>query len=430
MTRQIPSAAQGSRRRPAWYYYFLFLAVLLVGAAVFAYPKIRFERKFGAARKELEARHLLSAQDKIDSGLQRWPDDVSFHFLAARCARLRGNYVEAEKHLKRCQDDDELKGEVFLERALIRAARGDLGVEPELQKLVADRNPEWGWILEAIAEGHLKQYRMVEAVNCADQWLQDQPDFPPALRLKAECVNLRAGADEAIPLYQRALERDPDYEEARYQLAQLLLEGRMKNIPAALSHCEVLYRRRPQHLDYQVAYAIALVEAGRAEEARPVVEQILSQEPQLPLGLLLRGRVALMTDHPDQALPWLQKALDRDRSRPQTYFDLAECLRRLGREAEATKMAQRGSEAEKESRRLSEITSRLIPESPHNADLYCEAGEIQLGFQNQDQALAWFARALQEDPKHLRAHRILAEYFEKAGNIPLANFHRQFVLKK
>jgi tetratricopeptide (TPR) repeat protein len=430
VSRQLSSPEVSTVRKPPWRYYFIFLAILLVVASVFAYPKIRFERKLDAARKELEARHLLSAQDKIDSGLRRWPDDLQFHFLAARCARLRGNSVEAEKQLKLCQDDDDLKGEVYLERALIRAARGDLDVERELQKLVEEKNPEWGWILEAIAEGHHKQYRLVEAVNCADQWLQEQPDFPPALRLKAECVNLRAGADEAVPLYQRALERDPEFEEARYQLAQLLLDGRTKNIPAALAHFEILYRRRPQHLDYQVGYAIALVEAGRAEEAQPVVEQIVAQQPRLAVGLLLRGRVALMLDHPDQALPWLQQALELDASRPQAYFDLAQCLRRLGQESEAVKLAQRGTEAEKDSRRMFELTSRLIPESPHNADLYFEAGQIQLRFQHQDQALVWFTRALQEDPQHLPTHRVLAEYFEKAGNLPLARFHRQFVLKK
>src|SRR5262249_52685412 len=156
---------------PPWRYYFLFLAVLLIGASIYAYPKIRYERRLESARKELNARHLQTAQDRIDSALGRWPDDPQFHFLAARCARLRGNYSEAEKQLKLCQDDEELKGEVYLERALIAAARGDLGVEPELQKLVAERNPEWGWILEAIGAGHQKQYRLVEAVNCADQWL-------------------------------------------------------------------------------------------------------------------------------------------------------------------------------------------------------------------------------------------------------------------
>jgi tetratricopeptide (TPR) repeat protein len=403
---------------------------LVVGASIFGYPRIRYERSLDSTRKELEARHLLNAQDKIDHGLRRWPDDLPFHFLAARCSRLRGNHAEAEKHLKLCEDDDELKGEVVLERALIRATRGDMGAEPELQKLVAEQNPEWGWILEAIAEGHEKQYRLVEAVNCAEQWLQTQPDFPPALRLKAEAVNLRAGPDEAIPLYLRALEKDRDFEEARYQLAQLLLDGRAKNVPAALSHFEILYRRRPQNADYQVGYAIALVESGRADDARPIVEAILAQQPNLAVALLLRGRVAWMQDQPAEALPWLQKALERDQARAQTYFDLAQCLRRLGQEPEATEMAKRGTEAEKDARRLFELTSRLIPESPRNADLYFEAGQIQLRYQHQDQALNWFSRALQEDPKHLPTHRVLAEYFEKTGNLPLANFHRQFVMKK
>jgi tetratricopeptide (TPR) repeat protein len=430
VARQPLSPEESPVRKPHWRYYFLFLAVLVIGASIYAYPKIRFERRFDSARKELNARHLLSAQDKIDSGLRRWPDDLQFHFLAARCARLRGNYAEAEKQLKLCQDDEELKGEVFLERALIGAARGDSGMEPELRKLVAEQNPEWGWILEAIATGHEKQYRLVEAVNCAEQWLHDQPDFPPALRLKAECVNLRAGPEEALPLYQRAVEVDPDYEEARYPLAQLLLESRMKNIRAALPQFEILYRRRPNYLDYQVGYAVALVESGRADDARPVVDAILAQQPKHALGLLLRGRVALLLDQPEEALPWLQQALEQDQARAQTYFDLAQCLRRLGRENEATEMARRGTEAEKDMRRLVEITSRLVPESPHHADLYFEAGQIQLRYRHQDEALNWFSRALQEDPKHLPTHRVLADYFEKAGNLPLANFHRQFVLKK
>jgi tetratricopeptide (TPR) repeat protein len=419
------------RRKPPWRYYFIFLFVLIVGASIFAYPKIRFERKLESARKELAARHLLNAQDKIDDGLRRWPDDLQFHFLAGRCARLRGDFNEAEKHLKRCQDDEELKADVMLEQALIQAARGDLaGVESKLQGLVREQNPEWSWILEAIAEGHRKQLYVVESLNCADQWLREQPNFPPALRLKAECVNLRAGALEAVPIYQRALELDPEFEEARYQLAQLQLDGPAKDMPAALRHFEILYRHRLGHLDYQLGYAVALVETGRMQEAQPLVDEILADQPKLALALLLRGRIALALGHAREAMPFLRQALERDPARFQTHFALAECLRQQGQETEAEQMMQRGAEARKDSQRLFEITARLIPESPRNAELYFEAGEIQLRYQHDTEALSWFGRALREDPQHRATHKALADYFEKAGNLPLAKYHREFLKKK
>jgi len=433
VARRSTSSDAASARKPRWLwrYYFLFVLVLVAGVAALAYPKIRLERSLESARKELGARHLLNAQDKIDTGLQRWPDDRQFHFLAARCARLRGDYLGAEKHLKRCQDDDELKADVLLERALMEATRGNLaGMETNLQKLVEERNPDRAWILEALAEGHRKQFQFTEALNCADQWLNEEPDSPPALRLKAECVNQRAGAAGAVPIYQRALERDPEYDEARYQLAQLFLDGPAKDSKAALVHFEVLYRHRPDSMGYKLGYAAALVDNDHADQAQSIVKEILAKQPKLAPAMELRGRIALAQGRADDALPWLQQAVERDPGRDSCYFMLAQCLKQLGDETKARQIEKQGSDVQKDKQRLFELTSRLIPESPHSTELYFEAGQIELRYQRPDAALIWFSRALGEDPKHIPTHRLLAEYFEKAGNLPMAKYHREFLTKK
>src|SRR5262249_14874298 len=161
-----------------------------------------------------------------------------------------------------------------------------------------------------------------------------------------------------------ALERDPEFEEARYQLAELLLDGPAKDSQAALVDFEVLCQHRPGSMDYQLGYAAALVDNARAEQAQPIVKGILAQQPKLAPALLLRGRIALAQGSPDVAQSWLQQALERDPGRESCYFALAQCLRQLGDEVKAGQIEKQGVEVRKDRQRLFELTSRLIPESP------------------------------------------------------------------
>src|SRR5262249_21184847 len=154
------------------------------------------------------------------------------------------------------------------------------------------------------------------------------------------------------------------------------------------------------------------------------------QQPKLAPALLLRGRIALAQGSPDVAQSWLQQALERDPGRESCYFALAQCLRQLGDEVKAGQIEKQGVEVRKDRQRLFELTSRLIPESPHSAELYYEAGQVELRYRHADAALTWLSRALREDPKHLPTHRLLAEYFAKVGDIPMAKYHREFLTKK
>ena len=88
------------RKRRRWFW--LFLAVcLLVAAGLGAREGWAYWQE-QSARRALAEEHLDEAQRHIDLALWLRPGDMSTNLLAARIARHRGAYADAEQYLSRC----------------------------------------------------------------------------------------------------------------------------------------------------------------------------------------------------------------------------------------------------------------------------------------------------------------------------------------
>jgi tetratricopeptide (TPR) repeat protein len=414
-----------------WRYFFIFLAVVLAIGAILIVPRIRLEQKTTAAEKEIQKRHLAAARERIDECLRRWPDEPRVHFLAARLARLQGEYHSAEKHLDFCRSAQYQEHDVTIENALLLAQQGKFqNIEQELQQLVTNGHPDRYWVLEAMATGYSKSFRSADALVSADMWLRDQPDFPPALFLKATLLEQLQRYEEATTLYQKCVDLDGDYDEARYRLASRYLTDPAFHSEETLVHFKRLHEGRPGNFDYALGYAQALANAGRSDQSRQILDELLAGRPNQSSVLVARGQLELNDGRPQEALPWLQKAHAIDRDVYQTSFLLARCLRQLGKDAEAAHMEKDAAQLLADSQRLHELTTKLLPRESNNPEYYYEAGTIQLRQGNVAEALNWFQGALRCDAKHVPTHRALAEYYEKNGNAFEARRHRELLTQK
>jgi tetratricopeptide (TPR) repeat protein len=130
--------------------------------------------------------------------------------------------------------------------------------------------------------------------------------------------------DQAVRLFQKVLEMDPE------------------NVPMRTKLAEVYIRlgKKKEAWELYSAAAESLRSRGSLAAAEDILQKMLSLDPGNSYALLLRGRAAIEGDDPKKAIQYLEKAADLD-SHPDGLRDLMKAYFRLGRFNEAGTLAEK-----------------------------------------------------------------------------------------
>jgi tetratricopeptide (TPR) repeat protein len=398
--------------------------VVLAGAAWLGGPHLWAWYHVRAARSALEQYHAAEARTHCDACLKVWPDSVGTHLLASRAARQADAFEDSDQHLRQAQRlVHGTSDEIVLEWALLRAAGGDLADVEDYLHGRADREPARAPVIwEALAQGYLRMYRILDALNVLERWLERQPDNVQALSLRGNLWRQVKQAQKAAPDYRRAVELDPTREEDRWWLAVSVLEfGRYEE---ALKHLEVVQRSRPGDPEVLVRMARCHDGLGQAEQARQLLDAVLAEHPDHGPALWVRGQMLLANGQLADAEPWLRRAVA---ATPHDYapnWALSECLRRQHKEAEAREQAARVEELKAEGERLADITHREMTVRPRDPALHAEMGTLLLKAGQREMGERWLLSALRLDPLYRPAHEALARFYAEHGQPEQAALHR------
>jgi predicted Zn-dependent protease len=385
------------------------LVGLLAGGFALAWPHWSAWYHFRAARAALERYHNPQAIRHLQACLRVWPGDADVLLLAARAARRARAYDEADRSLEKYQQARGLDERGSFEQLLLAVERnGEEHVINQCRRLVEEDHPQAPLILEALARGYMRHYRLPEARVCLDFWLKRQPDNPQALCMKGQYhLDYERAPDRAVATYRRALEIDPDHEEASMGLAIVLLQA--KTFGEAAEHLERLRRSQPDNLRVQVGLAEARYSLGDRDEAVRLVDAVLARQPEFAPALALRGRLALEAGEHEQAETWLRQAVRGDPRDHQARYNLILVLHHNGNDAEAQRHEQWIKQREKDLKRFHEIVTRDMAVRPHDPALHTTLGELLLRSGHREEGLRWLHSALQQDPQYAPARRALAE---------------------
>jgi Tfp pilus assembly protein PilF len=397
----------------------------LTGGSAYGGRALWLEHHFRAAERAADGRDFTAALDHLAPYLAAYPSSGPAQFLAARTARRAGRLDEAETHLDACRRLRYRPEDVDLEHALLKVTRNEPVNEDYLRRRVEQDHPDAVLVLEVLTDYYLRNYRLFDALWSLNQYLQRRPENVAALVGRAFVWEKLFSFEDAERDYRRALDLDPGNDAVRARFAVLLLDRRGTPDQAAAEY-QRLRERHPDDPAFLLGLARCQRKAGRLDDARRLLDELLRREPHYPGALTEMGRVTADDGQTDEAIDWLHKATADAPWDRVAYSTLLNCLRQAGRADEERTCRQTLDRLDADLKRVEELT-RAALNRPYDADLRCELGVLFLRNGEEAEGLRWLGLALEQNPTHQQAHRALADYYEKKGQPEQAAPHRRFL---
>lgn len=415
-------APQFYRRFRSWRVLLILLGTIGTGCLVA--PNAWAWYQLHAARSALSAFHPEVATRHLTNCFRMWPNCAEAHLLASRAARQVEEFDEAGRHLRLAQHS--LGGssrEVVLEWALLQSAAGNSREVEAYLDLRAERDGDSRPLIwEALIQGHIRVYRVLDALALADHWLRVDPDNVRALELRGLAYQHGKSAHKGTEDLRRVIELDPTRDGTRWRLVLALLH--MGKYDEALTHLRYIEPRRPNDPDVQVRIARCNNLLGDGELARRVLDAALEAHPEHGLALRTRGQFALADRQPEEAERWLRRAKKVWPNDYQVQWFLFQSLQQQSKTEPARLELLEAERLKERAERLGELSSRKLSERPLDPALHYEMGILLLHNGHGSAGEGWLLSALNLSPDHQPAHAALAEYYQRLGDEKRAALHR------
>ncbi|HXM11975.1 MAG TPA: sulfatase-like hydrolase/transferase [Terriglobales bacterium] len=182
-----------------------------------------------------------------------------------------------------------------------------------------------------LADDHRDQ----EAIPLLQQLIAKDPDAPFAYALLGQCFLSLKQYSQAVPLLRKAVYMRQDMTISHFHLAAALVET--KDFDGAADELEVVVARMPEFEEAHQMLETAYVQAGRIPEAIKECEKVLESDPDDYGTNLLLGRVLVSTGDPRAALPKLKKAAALEPKAAEPHRFLAEAYTQLGQRTDVAR---------------------------------------------------------------------------------------------
>jgi len=343
---------------------------------------------------------------------ERWvPGRAAVHaFERARILKRQDRLAEAAAALDAAARLGHDAEAVRRQRILMTAQAGRIAtVEPELRRFLGlgldDTFAEECY--EAMVKGYVAGHRIDDARECLAFWFEWQPDNARAHALAGLVAEKLERHGDALDAYRRALAIEPHDVTLRGRLAaQEVHAGRLDEAAADYERC---LAERPHDAGLLLALADCRIRTGDPADARRLLVDALTLDlapEQTSAALATLGALAAEERQVADALALYRDAVRLDPRGITARFGYAAVLGTVGDEAAAARERAEAQRLSERHRRLTALTRRAIGE-PRNADLRVEIAGILLELGLADQGARWLETALQIDPQHAPARRML-----------------------
>lgn len=399
------------------------LLALVAAGGWYGLRAVRFQRGQAAARAALAEYDFPLAKEHLAGCLELRPADPETLLLAAQAARRDGLLNDSEEYLDRYRVAVPAgTPEAALQGVLVRVQRGE--VKPlvaSLLEYLEIRHPESEQILEALARGCVHVYRLDEAAFWTKQLLDKYPANPVGRLLDAQVSDTARKRERALDVLAKLVEDYPHFDKARLYHAGVL--ARLHRYEESAAEYREALRRQPADVGALLGLTRALVSLGRLDDAAPLVRRLEADHGDVSEALLECGRFAARQNRPEDAEPLLRRAARLAPNDHDVQLELAQVLRKLGKDDEAKRHLDRSQQIRDDMLHLEKAFQAMV-KSPADAGPRYTAGQLCLRNGQVAEGLRWLYGALELAPGHKPTHQALAEHFEGVGDAKQAEYHR------
>jgi len=226
-------------------------------------------------------------------------------------------------------------------------------------------------LLLALGQAQLLARHPADALASLDRIQTDQPEYVPALKVKAKALYLLARDAEAEDTLKRASARAPKDAEIPYSLGRIyyqqsrhaeaaemfrratemdardykawdnlgLASEALGDVAQAQQHylkaISLVYKDHPEYDVVYANFADLLIKLGNFQRAFDLAAEAAQRNPGEPRNFFLAGKALVQAGRSDLAVRWFEQAIKLDPEYPEPHYLLSQTFRKLGRLAEA-----------------------------------------------------------------------------------------------
>lgn len=421
---RFPHAIRRSLTRIPKTILFPVLGAALAYAGFVIVQTARFEYAYAAAGRALEREEYDRAGEHLAFCLQLQPESGRARFRAAQAARRSDQSALAREQLAACAELAWPPAAIELEQMMLAFQNGeaDAITERVLRQCLTPENPDRIDVLESLAKGYIRTYRLLPALQCLDDWLASQPDSPGARMRRGWVYDRLDRFADAESEYRALLASRPGDKQAKLRLAQILRQqGKTAEAGEVFEELKQAGYTSPT---VELGLAQTCRDLGRAAEAWQLLDALGEKEPDDAAVMLEKGKLCLAEGRDADARIWLEKACMLTPGEYDPHYQLFICLSRLGETAEAARAERRFKEIETDLTKVGKLAERLHSR-PNDPEVRFEIAEVFGRRGEESEATLWLEGVIRLDPTHLKARQALAEYYERLGKADRARIHRQ-----
>jgi putative PEP-CTERM system TPR-repeat lipoprotein len=327
--------------------------------------------------------------------------DPALLALAGQAFMLKGQTEEAQLHFTRAAQLDPGNARYRTAMAMSQLAGG--ASEAALASLNQVAASDDGSVADmALISTHLRLGRINEALVAIDRLEKKRPGDPLAWQLRGRALSLNRDAAGARAAYEKALSLNPGYFAATAALSQQAWsEGQHARAVQLLREA---VQRDPRNLQASLALAEAMAMQGAPDaEVDAVLQKAIEAMPsewQARLALIER---MLRRDDAKAAVAEAQRAVAALPEAPQVHDALG-----------------RAHLASGDTNQALASFARFQALSPESVLPHLRRASAQLAGRDEAGALRSVQRALEAQPDHVGAQRLLVDLATRTGQLPTA----------
>lgn len=413
------------QRRAGWISAKLLWTIgLLVLVVALGLPYIQRYQELLNIQSSIDREDLSQARLLLQQFVAQRPTDAEGLYLLGSVARRQGDFLTFRNCMELAQTQGWPEAAIDFQTKLQGIqlgkldpaqhnellTKGDQGVE---NAVISDSVA--AQIYQAIAYGHLSNYRLKEAWEASEFWLQWQPKSVAAHLLKADIYERIGDPASSIKELELILTIDPTHPISRAKLGRLLTEA--NRIDEALNYLSTLVNEKLTTPAIQIDYAEALLRSGKSAEAKNALQDAFK----IGLGRTdrakassTRGRIYMEEGKWEAAAADLLVAIEIAPDDSAAHIALSNTLTRLGQNELADQYRERGTallqSANENFRKIREILAQVL-ERPTDPGLRTSVGKLMIEQGKIPEGLRWIETALQYDPNYAPALEIMRQYY-------------------